>query len=152
MTVATVATPVLATAVVTVAWPLVCLVARDGPMTLPDVVPLGMTFVVGGLARRSLLAFRNRGSAAAWIEHQGRYLQPWPVLSERTFDRLALTALARYQCRWLALEPVFGEDRAETYLDFVRWLQGREPWPAELWTYGRKHRLGDPAHVLAAVR
>lgn len=135
----------------TLAFPCFCLVARSGPVSLPDAVPVGMTFVVQGLARRGLLAFRNRGTAAAWIERQGPSLEAWSVFSERTLDRLALTALARYQCRWLALEPIWGEDRAETYVDLAVWLQRRAPWSPELWTFGRKCRLGDPEQVLAAT-
>ena len=147
-TLTTVPAPIAA---VSIAFPLFCLVAKDGPVVLPEAVPLGMTFLVAGLARRSLLAFRNRGTAAAWMERQGRYLAPFAVLSERALDRLALTGLTRYQCRWVALEPMFGEDRAEVYLDLARWLRGREPWSPDLWTFGRKHRLGDPEAVLAVI-
>lgn len=135
---------------VAITFPIYCLGDRASSKLLSQAMLVGTTFLVDKLARRALLAYRHRGTAAAQLDRE-RHLKPWPIFSPAGLDRLAVVAVGRLQCRWLALEPDAPAKTAEAFVDLVAWLRGRQPWPAALTEFGRTSGIGTPEALLAVV-
>jgi hypothetical protein len=136
---------------VTLTLPIFCLSEhRQRSPLLSQAHLAGTTFMVGPDARRALLAYRHRSTAAAHIDLM-RKLKPWPVLTLLAMDRLALVAIGRFQCRWLALEPDRLVQTAEAFVDLVAWLRGRKPWTPALDEFGRTSGIGTPEALLSVV-
>lgn len=122
-------------------FPLYLLVSRRGPQRLPDAVPALADVLDGTRSRSALLAYRQRATAAAWIEREGRHLKPFSVRSIDGLDRLAAVALVVYRCQWLALEPTLRGLSTECFINLAEWLADRQPWSQELYGFCRLHEL-----------
>lgn len=119
--------------------PLYLLVGRKGPQRLPEAVPAKAPVLDGEKARPALLAYRQRATAAAWIEREGRYLKAFPVRSEAGLDKLAAVALVQHGCQWLALEPALRGLTSECFIDLAEWLADRQPWSQALYGFCRTY-------------
>lgn len=122
-------------------FPLYLLVSRKGPQQLPAAVPARADVLDGRQSRSALLAYRQRATAAAWIEREGRYLKPYPMRSVDALDRLAAVALVVHGCRWVALEPALRGLTTECFIDLAEWLADRQPWSQTLYGFCRLHEL-----------
>lgn len=121
--------------------PLYLLVRRKGPQRLPGAVPARADVLDGVRSRSALLAYRQRATAAAWIEREGRYLKAFPVRSIAMLDRLAAVSLVQHGCRWLALEPALRGLTTECFIDLAEWLADRQPWSQDLYGFCRTHEF-----------
>lgn len=123
------------------ALPIYLLVERRGPRGLPMAIPAAAPIPHQSGLRQCLLAYRNRGTAAAWIERAGRHLEPYGVRQDTQLDRVAAVALGRHECPFLALEPKATGLEAEHFIDLRAWLAGRRPWPGDLVSWCYHHGL-----------
>ena len=148
--VAVVVGPAAAPRTIWLTLPVYCLADRRSPKRLAQAELVGTTFLYAGQARRALLAYRHRGTAAAHVDRDGR-LKPWPVFSVADLDRLSIVAIGRLQLRWLALEPDREVKAAEAFIDLVAWLRQRRPWSDALAAFTAASGFGTPEALLATV-